>query len=234
MKRKRIIRIALILLLVAAIAAPIAYRQYNRSVANKALNGIRSSAYRNEKMKAFETIAPSPPVIMIGNSLTDWFNDSALGVDGLVNMGISGDMTSALLDRLSLATKLKPGKIFVEIGINDVVERVSNEEITENWRTIISRIKNESPETKIYFLSLMPVDLPSTVLRWANSVNNTVNGLNEELKSICKENGVTYIDMHSALEEDGKLKKEYSEDGVHFTRAGYSVWVKVLEPFMEE
>ncbi len=232
MKRRRIV--ILLLFVLPAALSPLMYSRYCKSTAAEAEKNIRSSAYWNEKVKSFGTITDTVKVIMIGNSLTDWFDPSVLEEPKLLNMGISGDMTGPLLHRLHQATKLKPEKMFIEIGINDVIERVDNEVITANWEKIIAQVKKESPGTQVFFLSLMPVDLPGTVLRWDNAVNKTVVELNDELKKICTRSGVTYVDMHSGLVSEGRLKKEYSKDGVHFTPAGYAVWEQILKPLVKD
>lgn len=234
MKIKPLLRPAAWVLILMIAVLPVAYKWYAARQAARAEKAIRSSPYWQQKVKEFGMISSKPAIVMIGNSLTNRFDHSVFGREDIVNMGISGDMTSALLDRLDQATRLKPSKIFVEIGINDVVERVSGQEIVANWKMMLERIRRESPESRIYFMSLMPVDMPASLLRWGNTVNNTVVALNGQLKQLCSNYGATYVDLHSAMLENGRLKKEYSEDGVHFTAAGYETWKRVLEPLMEE
>ncbi len=59
--------------------------------------------------------------------------------------------------------------------------------------------------------------------------------LNKKIKSIAEENGCTYIDLTEALQDPatGKLKREYTNDGLHLTGAGYRAWMSVVEPYVK-
>ena len=96
--------------------------------------------------------------IFFGNSLTEmwdvnyYFNDSTI-----LNFGITGDFSEGLLKRCSTIINLKPEKLFIEIGINDMIEKISLDEICDNYEQLIIRIQQESPHTKIYIQSNFPL-----------------------------------------------------------------------------
>ena len=98
-------------------------------------------------------------IIFLGNSITagvEW--RELLGNDNIKNRGISADITYGVLERLSEVTEGKPAKVFILIGINDVSRNYPDSVILRNYRTIIRRIKAESPSTKIYFHTLLPTN----------------------------------------------------------------------------
>ena len=85
-------------------------------------------------------------IVFLGNSITDgaeWFE--LLGNKRCRNRGISADVTEGVLLRLDAVTKLQPAKIFIMIGVNDLSRNMTVDEITANYRTILERIRTESP-----------------------------------------------------------------------------------------
>jgi lysophospholipase L1-like esterase len=142
------------------------------------------------------------------------------------NRGISGDFTEGVLKRLDEVTSKKPSKVFLEIGINDLFERLPLDEVVSNYQNILSRIKKETPSTRIFITS----NLPTLSAR----VNEQVLLLNEKLKTLAEKFDCTFINLHPLLLLDGKLNPLYAEDEVHLTQAGYAVWAKEIEKYVQE
>ncbi len=96
--------------------------------------------------------------IFFGNSLTEmwdvnyYFNDSTI-----LNCGITGDFSEGLLKRCGTIINLKPENLFIEIGINDMIEKVSLDEICSNYEQLITYIEKESPKTKIIYRVIYPL-----------------------------------------------------------------------------
>src|SRR5690349_7111909 len=112
---------------------------------------------RVEQFKAYPNF--SQDIVFLGNSITagvDWME--LLGNPHARNRGISGDITFGVLERLSEVTEGKPAKVFILIGINDISRNIPDSLILQNYQQIIQRIKKESPVTKIYFYTLLPVN----------------------------------------------------------------------------
>lgn len=173
-------------------------------------------------------------IVFLGNSLTELFDLSVFGKTEIINHGISGDFTSGVLQRLNQSISGKPAKIFLEIGINDLVERVPQETMLRNTEEILFRIREASPATKLYVISLTPTDLPGSIMRSVQTVNEETKQYNESLYRLCLEMQVPFIDLYTPLQENGRLKKSYSLDGIHFTAEGYVVWKNILEPYVNE
>jgi hypothetical protein len=94
-------------------------------------------------------------MIFLGNSIIqggDWkklLNDTTV-----INRGIGGDITFGVVKRLDDIIKRKPSKLFILIGINDISKDIPDAVIADNYRRIISRVRAESPDTKIYVQSI--------------------------------------------------------------------------------
>ncbi|MDR2653660.1 MAG: TonB family protein [Prevotellaceae bacterium] len=193
------------------------------------------SEYNYQRRSLFEILpVTSSDIIFIGNSITDGCEWSELFNNlNVKNRGISADRTYWMLERLDYIIKGKPLKLFVLAGINDLGAGHSPQSVTDNIAKLIDRFQTESPETELYIESIFPVN--NDFGKYANhgSKGKEIIEANELLKQLCTQKGITFVDVYSKLvDESGKLNKEYTNDGLHLMGAGYLVWKKVIEKYL--
>jgi lysophospholipase L1-like esterase len=174
-------------------------------------------------------------IVFLGNSITDgaeWFE--LLQNKKCRNRGISGDVTEGILLRLDGVTRLKPSAIFLLIGINDLSRNISVDEITGRYREILQRIEKETPGTKVYVQSVMPVNPATGRNTRLEGKTDLIIELNGRLQALAKEFGMTYIDLFTPLADDNNLlPRRYSIDGLHLSYEGYSVWSGILRQYIK-
>jgi len=174
-------------------------------------------------------------IVFLGNSITDgaeWFE--LLQNKKCRNRGISGDVTEGILLRLDGVTRLKPSAIFILIGINDLSRNISVDEITGRYREILQRIQKETPKTKVYVQSVMPVNPATGGNTRLERKTELIIELNGRLQALAKEFGLTYIDLFTPLaDKNNLLPKRYSIDGLHLSYEGYSVWAGILRQYIK-
>jgi lysophospholipase L1-like esterase len=173
-------------------------------------------------------------IIFVGNSITqgiDWAE--LLQNKHARNRGISGDITYGVLERLREITEGQPAKVFVLIGINDIEHNIPDTLIVNNYRRIIRQIKAESPRTKIYFHTLLPVNNEFTQFKKHYNKDEHIAFVNAGLKKIAAEENITLIDLHPHfLDASNKLDKRYTVDGLHLNAEGYKVWAGILKQYL--
>jgi lysophospholipase L1-like esterase len=195
---------------------------------------IKSEHWQQRNQIILEATSNKYKVVFLGNSLTEmwdinyYFNDSTL-----LNAGITGDFSEGLTKRIDAIIKLKPEKLFIEIGINDMIEKISLDEICTNYKEVVTTIQVQSPQTKIFIQSNLPVIInrPS-FLTDDKDVNNRVLQQNENLKKMCKEFSITYIDIHTTFANYAKLEDLFIPDGIHLTPMAYNLWKTILMPYL--
>lgn len=197
-------------------------------------SAVRPGAYKL-RLGLFKSYPNSKKdIIFLGNSITqgvDWAE--LLQNKNARNRGISGDITYGVLERLSEVTEGQPAKVFVLIGINDIEHNIPDTLIVNNYRRIIRQIKAESPKTKIYFHTLLPVNNEFTQFKKHYNKDEHILFVNTELKKIAEEEKITLIDLHSYfLDASNKLDKKYTFDGLHLNAEGYKVWAGILKPYL--
>jgi len=222
-------------MLLAALLGPTAFRFYRNMRTENVIENYLEAGHWGERRRTFDSEKRvEGGIVFLGNSLTELFDLSVFGDSTIVNRGISGDFTSGVLLRLDDVTGLKPKKIFLEIGINDLVENAPPQRIVQNQERIIEKLQEKIPGVKIYVQSLLPTDLPSGLLRTSEQLNEAVRATNTLLKNMCGEKKLAWIDLYPLLEKNGRLAPEYSLDGIHLTDAAYAVWKKAVEPYVNE
>ncbi|HEV7330281.1 MAG TPA: GDSL-type esterase/lipase family protein [Flavisolibacter sp.] len=173
----------------------------------------------------------SSDIIFLGNSITagvDWME--LLGRTDVRNRGISGDITYGVLERLHEVTEGAPAKVFILIGINDISRNIPDSFIIGNYRKMIQRIKQESPKTKIYFQTLLPVNNEFTQFKNHYNKDEHILFVNESLKKLAANEKITLIDLYPHfLDSDKKLEKKYTIDGLHLNAEGYKLWASILK-----
>ncbi|PRD47358.1 GDSL-type esterase/lipase family protein [Sphingobacterium haloxyli] len=186
-----------------------------------------------EKLAEFRKMPVLPnAIIFIGNSLTDagrW-ND-ILPELPVLNRGISGDISYGVLARLDEITRHQPEKVFLMIGVNDLKRGVPTMNIIENYARIIRKIKQQTPITKIYLHSVLPVNPDKLVASFKAVKNGDIQLLNEGLKRLSQtQDGVCFIDLHTILADGlGNLRAEITPDGIHLEVVAYVELVDYLK-----
>ena len=103
-------------------------------------------------------------IVMAGSSLMEQFPINELlmssGMHRIVyNRGLGGFTTEQYLEALDVCVlELKPRKVFINIGTNDIGATEDwQETLIANYREILCRIRTELPDCKIIVMAYYPV-----------------------------------------------------------------------------
>ena len=176
----------------------------------------------------------SKDIVFIGNSITNGAEWNELFPQKRVkNRGISGDTSEGVFDRLDAVVKGKPAKIFILIGVNDISREIKVETIVLNMKRIVEKIQKESPKTKIYIQSILPVN-PDFEMFKGHMKPELIKEINQFYQNIAQEYKVNYIDLYSHFLEDGtdKMNKKYTNDGLHLLGERYLLWREIVKPYL--
>lgn len=225
-----------ILIVIIPIVGYLSYKKGKKKGAADFFKLIAAFGY-DSKVKTFQSInetAIPQGTVFVGDSITQDFNvyESFPGKN-VYNRGIGGDTSEGVLKRLNVSIfDLKPKTVFLMIGTNDLaLLKTTNEAIVMRIQSIVSKINDYDPKIQIYLLSILPVNEtmdPKTVLP---RKNKDIDEINQQLKTL---KHVKYIDFTSVFkDEEGRLKKEYSMEGLHLSPLGYKVLTDTLKPYIK-
>ena len=170
-------------------------------------------------------------VVFMGNSITDFwirYSPEFFSANHFVDRGISGQTSPQMLIRFKQdVVDLKPAAVVIECGTNDIAGNTgpSTLKMIEDNISSMAEIAI-AHKIKVVLGSV----LPSNHFGWSPNVQpaERIDSLNQWIRKYSKENHLTYIDYYSSLvNEEMGMKREYSMDGVHPNKLGYTVMEKL-------
>ncbi|AFZ19816.1 GDSL-type esterase/lipase family protein [Allocoleopsis franciscana] len=167
-------------------------------------------------------------IVFLGDSITDACEWQELFKNVRIkNRGISGDTTKGILNRIHEVVESQPQKIFIMIGINDLTKGSSIDETFNNYQDLLNILQKESPKTKVFVQSVLPVNNQ----KYPNiGVNNNIINLNNRLRDLAQKLSFNYIDLFSDfLDSNNQLDAQYTTDGIHLNGQGYLLWKGLIE-----
>lgn len=197
-----------------------------------------ADSYYDRKVSLFELLPiDSDDIVFMGNSITDGGEfQELLDNPNVKNRGISSDVISGVEKRLAQVMLGKPAKLFLLIGINDVSHNLTVAQLSRKYERLVKNLRMLSPGTKVYLQSVMPVNNDFKRYKSLVGKEKVIKGFNAEIKRIAAENGCTFIDLTPALADPatGKLRRNFTNDGLHLTGAGYKAWMEVVRPYVNK
>lgn len=170
---------------------------------------------------------PEGAIVLTGSSsIARWNNQSieALAPLTVIPRGFGGSIMHDVvhyLDRVALT--YKPRAILIYEGDNDTGVAsygLTREMILKDLNTIIARVHEELPETRIYVLSVKPSVLRESMWPQAQAVSAGYREIAE------KDPLVFYVDVATPfLNVDDKVMTDiFVQDNLHLNDLGNSIW----------
>lgn len=112
-----------------------------------------------------------------------------------------------------------PEKLFIALGMNDTISAEADAEVfKEAYLAALHQLEEGLPNTQIYVNSILPV---SQTAVQADERFACVSDFNAELKELCENEKIVFIDNTELVEED-----YYEEDGIHMSSDYYPEWLE--------
>ncbi len=192
---------------------------------------FRTETYKNRMADFSRNPLSIGQIVFFGNSITQAGEWSTYFPDLMVaNRGISGDNTEGMLARIDEIANAKPKKFFIMAGINDISLQRSNKKIVNNYRNILRTLRMASPETEIYIQSVLPINNDFARYRRLIGKEKQVVDLNNRLRRLAEQESGLFINLYPYfINPKGKLRNEFTNDGLHLTSDGYMLWVHIIQ-----
>lgn len=186
-------------------------------------------------------------ILFTGSSLMEQFPINELlmtnGMDQIIyNRGIGGFTTTDMLQYMEeMVFGTEPSRIFINIGTNDIGSPdYQLESLMERYEEIISRIQERLPEAEINMMAYYPVNETDKVPEgeWGKTAfvtrtNENIGIANAAVEKLAAKKGCRFINANAGLtDERGKLKKEFTIEGIHMYANGYQVVLDNLKQYL--
>lgn len=199
-----------------------------------------------ERYREANKTAKKGQVVFAGSSLMEMFpiekllkehNDPTV----IYNRGIGGFITDELMQVLDVCvTDLSPSKVFINIGTNDLSwESIPISQMIAHYDEILTTIEEKVPNVKIYLMAYYPVNYEAATEQMKECLkirtNEKINLANEEVKKLAAKHNQSYIDVNRNLkDEQGRLKAEYTIEGMHIKEDGYRAIYEDVMRYVKE
>lgn len=199
-----------------------------------------------EKFREANKSVKAGQVVFAGSSLMEMFPINKLLAEHgdetvIYNRGIGGFVSRELLEVLDVCVlDLKPSAVFINIGTNDLSNAsVSISELMKNYDKIISRIEAAVPGVKIYLMAYYPVNYEAAAEDMKECLkvrsNEKITAANAEVKKLAEKHSQRYIDINANLKDElGRLKAEYTIEGLHINEDGYRAIYDDIMAYVKE
>ncbi len=186
-----------------------------------------------ERFRELNKSAKKGQVVFAGSSLMEMFPiEKFLKEKGeptiIYNRGVGGFITDEMMQVLDVCvTDLQPSKVFINIGTNDLSwSSIPVSQVMDHYDKILTTIEEKVPGVKIYLMAYYPVNYEAaseemkTCLKIRN--NEKIALANAEVKKLAEKHNQRYIDINRNLkDEQGRLKAEFTIEGMHIKEEGY-------------
>ncbi len=174
-------------------------------------------------------------IVFFGNSITngcEWHE--LFGNAHIKNRGISSDVIQGLYDRCEPIMKGQPRKVFLMCGVNDISHNLTADSIATAMEKLIVRMKTLSPRTEIYLQSLLPINNDFGRYKAMKGKEQVIVDCNVRFEAIAARHGLTWIDLYGLFaDEDGKMPRRYTNDGLHLLGPAYIVWRDAIAKYVK-
>jgi len=226
-------------------------QQFQKQMGDQMQERMRAEqAIKVKNYQILNRTAKKGAILFTGSSLMELFPVCELarsrGIDAVIyNRGIGGTTTDDFLREIgTVLLDLEPARVFLNIGTNDMTDRVYGEgwmdHLEENYGQILRTVKARLPETEIFCMAYYPTNrhLPDqnewTRAMLKDRTRENIAECNRRVKNLAEKYGYHYIDANKGLaDETGEQKTEFAIDGVHMYASAYEIVFENLLPYLK-
>ena len=206
---------------------------------------------REEKLTRYKHLnqkVRSGQILFVGSSLMEQFpiNELQQSLENryiIYNRGVGGFLTTDLLSNMETCIfALKPSKIFINIGSNDIsLPDYKKENLIANYEKILYQIKERLPECMVYIMAYYPVNAEvhnssngnHNVELFKTRNNPNILDANKSLALLAKNHDYEFVNVNEGLvDKKGNLKETFTIEGFHMWPNAYSVIFKNLLKYL--
>ena len=149
----------------------------------------------------------------------------------LINPSLAGANTAQVLQsQMEQVISSNPTLVTVGIGLNDLLQGVSEDEFAKNYEEIVSRLLKTHA---VIIVTTLP-DLsaaPALSKRAPGELSARLTGYNQRIELIAARYGLLLVDLYTMSREPLRQHPEFfAADGMHPSDAGYEYWAETLWP----
>lgn len=207
---------------------------------------VWTKEYKVERYRKMNESVKKGSVLFAGSSLMEMFPIEQFAADDklpvtVYNRGIGSFITDELINVIDVCIlDLEPSKLFINIGTNDLSDTsIEMSTVMKNYEYILRETIKRVPDVKIYLMAYYPVNPEAATEETRECLkirsNDKIAVANEEVKKLADKLGAKSIDVNAPLkDEKGRLKAEYTYEGIHIKEEGYKAIYPLVKDYILE
>lgn len=187
--------------------------------------------------------------VFTGSSLMEMFPVERFAMEEgpdfptVYNRGVGGFTTQDMLLCLEeMVIGLMPGRLFINIGTNDLSDAsVTIDGLIARYEQILTRITAEVPGVEITLMAYYPINADAAVDEGMRAnlrirTNGRIREANAAVNALAGRLGHRFIDVNAPLmDNQGRLRADFTIEGMHIHEAGYrAIWPAVKAAILAE
>ncbi len=176
---------------------------------------------------------PANAILMIGSSsftlwkdVQDYFPHHII-----INRGFGGSSFPDIIRYESdIIFTYHPKQIIIYCGENDLTasDTVTSQLVFERFKQLFADIRNKFPKVAVAYVSMKPSPARNLLMTKMSEGNRLIKTFLKKKKK------TAFIDVyHAMLKEDGTPMTDiFLGDNLHLNKNGYTLWQKIIEPFL--
>jgi lysophospholipase L1-like esterase len=178
---------------------------------------------------------PSSPILFVGSSSFRKWTDVNSYFPGytIINRGFGG---STFPDMIRYAADIiypyHPKQVLIYCGDNDLAssDAVTADTVFERFKVLFEMIRSNLPNENVVFVSIKPSPSRARLMKKMEQANLLI----QTYLSI--QQNAAFADVyHKMLKPDGTVMTDiFLEDNLHMNAKGYTIWQKVILPYLSK
>jgi lysophospholipase L1-like esterase len=156
----------------------------------------------------------------------------------VANLGVNGYTSGDVIDdELPALAALEPEFVTLLIGVNDVVQGVSEAVYAANVETILDAVLEVVPVNRIACVATPDYTVTPQGAAFGSPGQQRagIERVNDILRDACERRGVQFVPQIFAVSQDAATDRSLvAGDGLHPSGAQYALWVDAIQPAVEE
>jgi len=174
---------------------------------------------------------PAHPVVFTGSSSVRMWTTLAGDFPGVpvLNRGFGGSqLRDAIWYADQVAIRYAPRRIVLYAGDNDIDAGRSPEQVRDDFRAFVARIRRDLPDVPIAYLAIKPSPARIDQLPAQQRANALVKAEATRMAE------VDFIDVATPmLDADGRPRAGlFGDDRLHMNADGYALWRGIVAPYL--
>ncbi len=174
---------------------------------------------------------PPRPVVFTGSSSVRMWDTLARDFPGtsVLNRGFGGSQVrDAVHYADEVAIRYRPRMVLLYAGDNDIDAERTPQQVREDFRAFVARVRRDAPGTRVAFLAIKPSPARIDQLARQQQANALVKADAARLRD------VDFIDVATPmLDAGGQPRAElFIADRLHMNAQGYVLWRAIVAPYV--